>query len=71
MDELAERAEEARSDDARRRVEAERIAGYHGKRRTENLRAWIDHHRRQARLHEVLAAEHRERVGRLIDGGAR
>ena len=71
MDELAERAEEAKLAEARRRVEAERIVGYHGKRRTENLRAWIDHHRRQAALFEGLAREHLERVGRLIDGGAR
>jgi len=35
-----------------------------------NREAWAEFHKRQAALFEELAAEHRDALGRLIDGGA-
>jgi hypothetical protein len=43
---------------------------YNHVRAAERRRAWPDYHRHRIVQFEDLAAEHREKLGQLIDGGA-
>ena len=52
------------------RTWAESAERYDLRRAAQIRREWCDYHRHLADVHERLAEQHRERLGRLIDSGA-
>jgi hypothetical protein len=75
-DESLDRLIEKRSRDteAQERIEkawaeASLARTYNLRAQTERRREWINYHNDLARLHSRLAEEHRQEIGRLLDGG--
>ncbi len=67
---IERRAAEREQANAESAAWAESVQRYNAQRREAERLAWLDHHRRLAETHELLADEHRRKLGELIDQAA-